>query len=118
MLPGWALAALALGRCACHPASPQTASFMGTMSAFPWRATSGARASSMTSSPSFVGSISPLPSRWRCVRMATVMHHSLDDLGMMCDRAAGKLYDRPVDEDDLADIATVVLLVSSRLGQS
>jgi hypothetical protein len=50
--------------------------------------------------------------------MATVMQHSLDELGLICDHAAEKLYDRTTDEDALADIATIVLLVGSRLGRS
>lgn len=43
------------------------------------------------------------------------MQYALLDLGNVCDRAAGKLYDRPVDSDGLADIATTLLLVNYEL---
>jgi hypothetical protein len=43
------------------------------------------------------------------------MPQSLLELGDLCDRAAGKLYDRPADDDALADIATIVLLIASQL---
>ena len=37
------------------------------------------------------------------------------DFGDLLDRAASRLYDRPGDRDDLVDVATILLLLNTRL---